>query len=392
LEGGLVTDSFELMPDHRYTRHEMIDWWDQDRLGQAQVLVVGAGAVGNEVLKNLALVGVGNIIIVDFDKVEVTNLSRSVLFREEDLGRPKAEVAAEAARRIHPGLRIRTIEGDLEYALGLGTVRDVDAVLACLDSLYGRLALNRLCGRAGTPWINAGISDVAAEVAVFHHPISACYECGVGAAAAEELGRRFSCGGLRNPIGERRVPTTATTASLAGSLAVNELLHLLHAEDPSSKEGLRPGQRLYVSLKAPEMSVAELMRHECCPWHDSVPEPKRLDLGAESSARAVAEAAGLEDGEVNLPWELVTEVRCNGCGQLSMVMKPAGRCGVELLDCERCGPSSKSAVRLSRIEARSEIYDRPLASLGVPDGEILVISARGRHAHAQLKTEVSRRC
>ncbi|MDE2507058.1 MAG: ThiF family adenylyltransferase, partial [Planctomycetota bacterium] len=88
-----------IVDDHdRYGRLRLISWWRQDRLAASRVLVVGAGALGNEALKNLALVGVGAIHIVDFDVVEPSNLARSVFFRAADAGRPKAEVAAERAR------------------------------------------------------------------------------------------------------------------------------------------------------------------------------------------------------------------------------------------------------------------------------------------------------
>ena len=74
-------------------------------------LVVGAGALGNEVLKNLALLGVGTVYVVDFDEIEESNLTRSVLFRAEDCGRPKAEVAAAGYRGIFPGARTATVGG-----------------------------------------------------------------------------------------------------------------------------------------------------------------------------------------------------------------------------------------------------------------------------------------
>jgi molybdopterin/thiamine biosynthesis adenylyltransferase len=86
----------------RFARLEAIDWWDQALLGRARVLVVGVGALGNEVIKNLSLLGVGNMTIVDMDRVEASNLSRSVLFRENDEGKPKAECAARAAVGIYP--------------------------------------------------------------------------------------------------------------------------------------------------------------------------------------------------------------------------------------------------------------------------------------------------
>src|SRR6516162_3801638 len=93
------TIAFESPNDaDRYARHRLIPWWDQELLSLSKVLVVGAGALGNEVLKDLALLGVGHIMVVDFDVVELSNLSRSVLFSDSDIGRPKAQAAAEATR------------------------------------------------------------------------------------------------------------------------------------------------------------------------------------------------------------------------------------------------------------------------------------------------------
>src|SRR5207248_3137540 len=97
----------------RYGRLRLIPWWRQEKLAAARVLVVGAGALGNEVLKNLALLGVGTTYVIDLDCVEPSNLSRSVLFRAEDGGRPKAEVAARRAREINPEVTIHPLHGDV---------------------------------------------------------------------------------------------------------------------------------------------------------------------------------------------------------------------------------------------------------------------------------------
>src|SRR5690348_12798708 len=118
----------------RYGRLRLISWWRQERLQAARVLVVGAGALGNEVLKNLALVGLGTIEVIDLDVVEPSNLSRSVLFRTEDGGRPKAEVAAARARELNPEIRIVARHGDVITDLGLGAFADVELVIGCLDN------------------------------------------------------------------------------------------------------------------------------------------------------------------------------------------------------------------------------------------------------------------
>src|SRR5688572_22596108 len=95
------TAAFSLAEEDRFDRLRRIEWWDQGRLSRARVLVIGLGALGNEILKHLALLGVGHVFIVDFDTVERSNLSRSVLFRDGDVGRTKVETAARAAREIH---------------------------------------------------------------------------------------------------------------------------------------------------------------------------------------------------------------------------------------------------------------------------------------------------
>src|SRR5277367_6713270 len=103
-----MADILRVEPDaeeDRFARFRLISWWDQERLAGARVLVIGAGALGNEILKNLALLGIGRVFIADRDRVENSNLSRSILFRERDCGRPKAEVAAERAAEIYPGIR-----------------------------------------------------------------------------------------------------------------------------------------------------------------------------------------------------------------------------------------------------------------------------------------------
>jgi len=101
-------------------------------------MVIGAGALGNEVIKNLALMGVGYIFILDFDKIEAANLSRSVLFREADNNRSKAEIAAARAKSINPQVHVQYLNGDVTTQLGLGIIRRMDAVIGCLDNREAR--------------------------------------------------------------------------------------------------------------------------------------------------------------------------------------------------------------------------------------------------------------
>src|SRR3954451_16701375 len=137
-EPALVIDD-----NDRYARLRLIPWWRQERLAAARVLVVGAGALGDEVLKNPALLGVGFSFVIALDDVESSNLSRSVLFRAEDGGRPKAEVAARRAREINPDITTASMRGDVITDVGLGLFADVDVFSGCLDNREARLWVNR---------------------------------------------------------------------------------------------------------------------------------------------------------------------------------------------------------------------------------------------------------
>src|SRR3954452_8569688 len=116
----------------RYHRQTLISWWDQQRLREASVLVVGAGALGNELVKNLTLMGVGRVIVVDSDRIENSNLARCVMFREGDDGRMKAEVVAERAAELNRDVEVVPLVGDVRSKVGLALFSEVDVVLGGL--------------------------------------------------------------------------------------------------------------------------------------------------------------------------------------------------------------------------------------------------------------------
>jgi len=103
----------------RYHSLSLSSAWELSKLRKATALVVGAGALGNEVAKNLAMMGVALIIVLDRDTVEVANLSRSVFFRETDHGRLKAEVICERLKELNPDVQVRPLAGDMDEVLGL---------------------------------------------------------------------------------------------------------------------------------------------------------------------------------------------------------------------------------------------------------------------------------
>src|SRR5262245_40479468 len=198
----------------RFSRLEAIQWWDQSRLREARVLIIGAGALGNEVIKNLSLLGIGNLIIADMDRIELSNLSRSVLFRASDEGLPKAECAARAAREIYPEIEATALVANVLASVGLGWFRWADVVVGALDNREARVFVNSACAMVGRPWIDGGIEVLQGVARGFAPPSTACYECTMSTVDWDLLNKRRSCSLLaRRALASNGTPTTPTTAS-----------------------------------------------------------------------------------------------------------------------------------------------------------------------------------
>lgn len=218
---------------------EQVPQWDQDKVRNARVLVVGAGALGNEVLKNLALLNVRQIAIMDFDHVESGNLSRSVLYRASDAmqGRPKAIAAAERLLEINHDLEILVQLGDVAIDLSLGLLAHVDVIIGCVDNRLARLYLNRLAWRAGKPWVDGGILNLSGQVAAYV-PGQSCYECGLSSMAWADIRQRLGCTDMaRRYAMSGRATTTPIAASIIGAIQVQEALKFVMQQENHSLAG-----------------------------------------------------------------------------------------------------------------------------------------------------------
>jgi adenylyltransferase/sulfurtransferase len=220
--------------DHTKDRYHSLaisSVWHLEKLRAAKVLVVGCGALGNEVSKNLAMMGVKLMVILDRDTIEVANLSRSVFFRETDHGRSKASVLSERLRDLNPDVEIVALDGDLDLELGHGLVRRMDVVFSCLDSRVARRSLNRMCGKVGRPWVDGAMEDLLGEVAVFTPGAGPCYECNLSQEEKLRIAEAASCRGiaLRN-LAMGKVPTTSTMGSIIAALQVQEGIRVLHGD------------------------------------------------------------------------------------------------------------------------------------------------------------------
>lgn len=210
----------------------LLSWFKKEKVKNARVLVAGAGALGNEVVKNLALFGVGHIYVCDFDQIEISNLTRSVLFREEDAYNHayKAEIVAKRAKEINPQIEVTPIVGNLFSEVGFGLYKAVDVIIGCLDSRIARYQLNRLSLRAGKTWIDGSIENLTGVVKVYTPGVS-CYECGLSREEFNNIMLRTGCADVvRTQTSAGRVATTPISASIIGAMQVQEAMKIIHTE------------------------------------------------------------------------------------------------------------------------------------------------------------------
>jgi len=149
-----------------------------DVVHNAKLLVIGAGGIGCELLKNLVLTGFRNIEVVDLDTIDVSNLNRQFLFRRAHVDRSKAEVASEAVRQFRPGAKVVAHHGNVkEPKFGVEFVSQFDVVVNALDNLEARRHVNRLCLAAERPLLEAGSTGHLGQVTVIKKGETECFEC-----------------------------------------------------------------------------------------------------------------------------------------------------------------------------------------------------------------------
>ncbi|EGD75511.1 hypothetical protein PTSG_06582 [Salpingoeca rosetta] len=148
------------------------------RIKQCKLLVVGAGGIGCELLKNVALAGFQDIHVIDLDTIELTNLNRQFLFQQQHVGQSKAKVARESVLRFNPSLSITAHHANIfEDKFSLGFFEQFDLVMNALDNLKARNHVNRMCLAANKPLIESGSAGYLGQVTVISKGKTECYEC-----------------------------------------------------------------------------------------------------------------------------------------------------------------------------------------------------------------------
>jgi adenylyltransferase/sulfurtransferase len=175
----------------RYSRHLLLNEFGeeaQERLLAAHALVIGAGGLGSSALLYLAASGMGRITVCDGDRVDLTNLQRQVVHRQESIGTPKAASAAGTLRSINPEIRVEPLEERAGPERLAQLVRGADVVLDCSDNFATRHALNRACVNARKPLVSGAGIRFDGQVAVFdlRRGDAPCYNCLFAEDAAAE--------------------------------------------------------------------------------------------------------------------------------------------------------------------------------------------------------------
>jgi molybdopterin/thiamine biosynthesis adenylyltransferase len=370
LSDPIKIDGTAALEEDRFARFRLISWWDQDRLAKARVLVIGAGALGNEILKDLALLGVGQVVVADRDRVENSNLSRSILFRERDCGQAKADVAARRANEIYPGMKVQPFIGNIVYDLGLGIYRWADVILGGLDNREARVAINQATAKAGKVWIDGAIERLDGVARFFDPATGPCYECTMGENDWKMLEARRSCALLsRDEMELGKVPTTPTTASIIAGIQVQEAIKYLHG-----LEGIAGGGFVFDGTHH-QSYLVNYTRKPDCPAHDAdqpvevllervglfktgdLLERVRSDLGRE----AVIEASR----------DLLESLHCPSCGDDEPVHASLGKVTEAQGRCPRCG-TPRAPVMFHTIDGKKPaVLDRTLGELGIPPWDVL---------------------
>jgi adenylyltransferase/sulfurtransferase len=236
----------------RYSRHLIlpeVGLEGQRRLRAARVLLVGAGGLGSPAALYLAAAGVGTLGIVEFDRVDVTNLQRQILYGTDSVGRPKLEVAAERLADLNPGVRVVPHDDRLTSANALEIISQYDVVVDGTDNFATRYLVNDACVLAGKPNVYGSIFRFDGQASVFCTADGPCYRCLYPEPPPQGLVPSCAEGGVLGVL-----------PGLVGTLQATETLKLIvGAGDPLI------GRLLLVDALGARFRTVRIRKHPECP-------------------------------------------------------------------------------------------------------------------------------
>jgi len=351
--------------EDRFSRLRLIPWWDQSKLAACKVLMIGAGALGNEILKNLVLLGFRRIVIVDSDRIDESNLSRTILYRSEDIGEFKVKVAARACESISPQSVVQPIVANVLRDCGLGLFHWSDIVLAGLDNREARLWLNRSSWKVNRPWIDGAIEGINGVARVFLPGVPPCYECTLGEVDWAILGRRMSCNLLEHEeVTEGKVPTTPTISSIVAGIQVQEAVKLLHGLPTLSGHGYVFEGLHHSSYRVEYTENSDCMSHYMLPEIVAVPESSD-DLTLQQLWQRAARDLASDQVVIEFSRDIIHKLICPNCGQEQDFFAPVGSVSYEAGHCPSDG-KMRVVQAIHSYDGSQTFGNRKLTQLGLP--------------------------
>ncbi|MFX1379615.1 MAG: ThiF family adenylyltransferase [Promethearchaeota archaeon] len=217
-----------------FDRQKRIKGWNQSKIADSTIMVIGAGAIGNEVVKNLVLVGVGTIILIDYDFINPSNLNRCLLFNLENAEKKEYKVDAvkSACQKLNPKVEIRTIKEDLND-IDKTLYENSDVICSCVDNIEARLEANNYAYYYEKPFVDAAIDEFFGTVQSVYSEVeeAPCLQCNISDMDLELMWKKFSCTGqeIDNENGETMgvIPAIITTTSIIGGLQTQQVLKFI---------------------------------------------------------------------------------------------------------------------------------------------------------------------
>ena len=314
--------------EHWDDTFRLMSWWDADKVANAKVMVVGAGALGNEVLKNLALMNVGHIFIVDFDTIEYANLCRSVLFREKDIKRDKYKslIAAERIKEMNPNINVQAVNGDIMIDVGLGIFNRMDVIIGCLDNRIARLFINRYAYKTGKVWIDGAILNMSGQLNVYKNGVS-CYECALTDTDWANIRTKLGCADVaQRNSSAGRVPTTPISSSIIAAMQVQEALKIIHNYEDKSMMGQ---QFTYDGMNNWIVNFASPPLKDECDSHYAIEDGELIQMKdlscentVESTIKKLKKELKAEHISISLNYKIITEVTSMSSDKSHSVLIP----------------------------------------------------------------------
>lgn len=356
------------MSDDPYLRLRQAGW-HPEQLAERSILVAGCGALGSEAACHLAAAGVGRLVLVDHDRVERHNLTRSFLLAgadEDVLGRPKVTVAARNLHRLNPRVTVEPLEQDL-LTLGLGYYQEADLVLGCVDSVEGRLEINRRCWQMDRPWLDGGLGPDLGACAWYRPQEDECYECTLSPRQWEDLRRSFSCGQLRLRVPPPVIPTLSPVASVTAAIQAHWALLLLQGLPVPNVRKL-----FYLPALASTRSIDSYgVPSEGCASHAGRGRISGNVVPTALTCRSlVADVFRLfPDSVIRLRDEFVESASCPNCSRRDRILQHRSRVYTDDVHC--CGePMELQTVTALQQGSRD---GQTLSQMGIADHDLLEV-------------------